>query len=99
MSVYLSVGADKYTDKYAVLKFIVQLAAVLLNFFSLLGYSRFYESARSSRVHTYKFIYFVVAEIYFLCRYFCRLGPALKYVVLKFLVRLVAVYSLGCGRE
>ena len=95
MSVYLSVGADKY----AVLKFIVQLAAVLLNFWSLLGYSRFYESARSSRVHTYKFLYFIVAEINFLCRYFCRLGPALKYVVLKFLVQLVAVYSLGCGRE
>ena len=92
MSVYLSVGADKYTEKYAVLKFIAQLAAVLL-------ISRFDESARSSRVHTYKFMYLVVAEINFLCRYFCRLGPALKFAVLKFLVRLVAVYSLGCGRQ
>ena len=68
--------------KYAVLKFIVQLAAVLLNFISLLGQSRFDESARSSRVHTNKFIHLVVAENDFL------LGPALKYAVLKFLVRL-----------
>ena len=51
----------------------MQLAAVLLHFISLLD-----ESARSSRVHTYKFIHLVVAENNFLCRYFCRLGPAFK---------------------
>ena len=36
-------------------------------------------------VHTYKFIHLVVAENNFLCRYFCRLGPAFKYAVLSFL--------------
>ena len=37
-----------------------------------------------SRVETYKFIHLVVAENNFLCRYFYRLGPALKYAILKF---------------
>ena len=33
-----------------------------------------------SRVETYKFIHLVEAENNFLCRYFCRLGPALEYI-------------------
>ena len=61
-------------------------------------FAKFYFSALASHVLMEAHVY-QVAENNFLCRYICRLGPALKHAVFKFLVRLMAVYSLGCGRE
>ena len=83
--------------KYAV-KFIVRLSAVLLKFISVLLAGHVLMKANFYQELTHKFIHLVVAQKY-ICRYFYRLGPALKYAVLKFRVPLAAVYSLGCGRE
>ena len=61
--------------KYDVLKFIVQLAAVLLHFISLLGLSRFMKGHVYQELTLNEFIHLVVALNNFLCRYFCRLRP------------------------
>ena len=48
--------------KYAVLKFTVQLAAVLLSFISLLGQSRFVKAHVYQKLTVNKFIHLAVAE-------------------------------------
>ena len=58
-----------------------------MSFFSSVGAGfKIYKMLSSSFLcGWWPFIHSVVAENNFLCRYFCRLGPALKYVVLSFL--------------